>query len=530
MQFPVPYEDELLSSVLARFVQRQGLNADKQALELLFGSRNIVPSSLFQGHIQLLLSHVGHLWDTSPEQIIEKHALLGVFKPFMGASRYQIQKDELIFGSKNQTLTSIGINASKLNWPRKFRYCPICLKDDIDNLGETYWRRQFQLPGISCCPIHRCLLVDSGIEIRATHRHAYIPADYERFKPTVGIGIIENNPFHVSLARQIDSLFSSSYSCHSEHHWSLYYKNLASSLSLMKGGNIDHDLIRSIIRNSWGDNWLAENGLGLEGENNWLVAMFRKHRRVFTYLHHLVAMIALLGEFVSIKEECTKVDILPDKSVKKAKYHTSKYEQRKEEYRAIWLDLMKYHESLKDIRNTREGTRVYSWLYRFDRKWHCRNLPKPLIIKHIKPRVDWGKRDLKIAKQLLSIERSTFFDLSLPRKSGAWYSKQINATNLIPDKLDKLPLCHCFLTRYQESVEEYQIRRLLCIVVDKLTHGQTIPKIYELERSAGLSKKRIREPAKQVLFLDIPRISRQAGLAGRYQINSGPGYNRSSGN
>ncbi|WP_214653414.1 TniQ family protein, partial [Vibrio anguillarum] len=87
MQFPVPYQDELLSSVLARFILRQGINADKQALEVLFGSRNFVPSSIFQGHIQLLLSNVGHIWNISPEQVIDDHSLLGVFKPFMDVAR-----------------------------------------------------------------------------------------------------------------------------------------------------------------------------------------------------------------------------------------------------------------------------------------------------------------------------------------------------------------------------------------------------------------------------------------------------------
>lgn len=47
MQFPKAHDDELLGSIIARFVQRQGLQDDKVAFDHLFGPRKIVPSSVF---------------------------------------------------------------------------------------------------------------------------------------------------------------------------------------------------------------------------------------------------------------------------------------------------------------------------------------------------------------------------------------------------------------------------------------------------------------------------------------------------
>ncbi|MFA0141072.1 TnsD family Tn7-like transposition protein [Vibrio kanaloae] len=529
MQFPVPYKDELLSSVLARFILRQGINADKQALEVLFGSRNIVPSTIFQGHIQLLLSNVGHIWDISPEKVIDSHCLLGVFKPFMDVARYDAQEQELIVGNKNQSLTSIGINASKLIWPQYFRYCPVCLKHDLDIFGETYWRRHFQLPGMSCCPIHSCLLVESNISIHSSQRHAFIAPQYEKSKfRTIVAAIVESDANQTVLSRQIYRLFNVGSSCHSTNQWSIYYQNLARTLNLIVGGRTDHSFIQSTVRSTWGDNWLNKNGLSLEIENNWLLAMFRKHRRAFPYLHHLVVMIALLGQSMSIEDECLKVDKLLDKVIPKRHYSTPRHDYRKGEYRSTWFKLIKSFKSLKDIRATREGSRVYSWLYRFDRDWHIQHSLAHVKKRYVDRRVDWSKRDCELVKMLIRIEKKTYSDLYLPRKSRPWYAKQINAVNLIPDKLRKLPLCNCFLNRYQESVDEYQLRRLLAIVVDKLNQGQAIPQIYELERSAGLSEERIREPAKEVLRMDIPRIARQARLTGGYKINSNSGYSTSS--
>ncbi|MBF4401056.1 hypothetical protein EAY31_25605 [Vibrio anguillarum] len=382
---------------------------------------------------------------------------------------------------------------------------------------------------MSCCSIHSCLLVESDISIHSSQRHAFVVPHYEKSKfLSVGAAMVESDTNQTVLSKQIYRLLCFRASCHSVNQWSLYYQNLARSLNLMLGGHIDQSLIQFMVRSTWGDNWLIKNGLNLEIENNWLLAMFRKHRRAFSYLHHLAVMIALLGQSMSIEDECLKVDKLPDTPSSKNRYFTSEYEARKTEYRSIWLKFLKTFNSLKDIRSTREGARVYSWLYRFDRDWHIQHSLDHVKKRRIDRRVDWEMRDRELVKKLIFIEKKTYLALFLPRKSRPWFAKQVNATNLIPDKLRKLPLCNCFLNRYQESVDEYQLRRLLAIVVDKLNHGQAIPQIYELERSAGLSKERIREPAKEILRVDIPRITRQARITGEYKVNSNRWHRASS--
>ena len=81
--FPIAHEDELLGSILARFVERQGIHEDKIACHLLFGSRNIAPAVFFQGHIAALMQQVGHIWKHSLEDIAYRHTLLPIFKPFV---------------------------------------------------------------------------------------------------------------------------------------------------------------------------------------------------------------------------------------------------------------------------------------------------------------------------------------------------------------------------------------------------------------------------------------------------------------
>lgn len=89
VQFPIAHADELLGSALARFVQRLGIKEDKVALELLFGARLIVPSALFQGHVDQLLEHVGHIWLAEAGDVLESHTLSPLFRPFVARDRYE---------------------------------------------------------------------------------------------------------------------------------------------------------------------------------------------------------------------------------------------------------------------------------------------------------------------------------------------------------------------------------------------------------------------------------------------------------
>ncbi|MDP5147557.1 TniQ family protein [Shewanella sp. ULN5] len=152
LQFPIAHDDELLVSILARFVSRQGLRDDKVALDVLFGSRNIIPSALLQGHVQALLSHVDHIWLISDNEVIQRHSILPFFQSFVEPSRIQDVRYSLIYNDKSHVMTSIGVNASSTKWPRYYRYCPECVAEDQEHLAYSYWRRLFQLPGVIVCP------------------------------------------------------------------------------------------------------------------------------------------------------------------------------------------------------------------------------------------------------------------------------------------------------------------------------------------------------------------------------------------
>ncbi len=133
--FPKPQRDELLGSILARFIKRQGIRDDKVALDILFGNRKIVPSPLLQGHIGELHANIGHLWQVEPADVVERHTLLPLFKPFIPADRYKMLQTNLVELTLNTGTLRSGMNASILKWPSQYHICPECWREQVQSTG-----------------------------------------------------------------------------------------------------------------------------------------------------------------------------------------------------------------------------------------------------------------------------------------------------------------------------------------------------------------------------------------------------------
>lgn len=514
LQFPLAHEDELLVSVLARFITRQGLRDDKVALEVLFGSRNIVPSALLQGHLGELLIRVGHLWNITSEELIFCHSILPIFKPFVERERYRAISEELVVDDKSHSMVKIGINASSLKYPRYYRYCPLCANEDLQNYAYQYWRRQFQLPGVKVCSKHQCLLRSTIFELKPSRRHMFIdPSSIDILSRPSVVEVCHEKKL-ITLAQDIVELLHSDFSYISPKHWTIFYDERLRLAGLKSSVGVNHKEIRFLVEQFWGRELLYEVGLEFSGEVTWLHTFFRKQRKHFSYLHHLLCLRSLFPEY-SLKhaiDAASKVNAL----FKKKSYFSSKALIRSPEYRHLWVKLRSQYQTLKEIRKTREGTRVYSWLYRFDNSWLTDNLPKRRS-NNVGRIVDWQQRDLQLVKVLLKILQRVDDQYSLPRNTISWFIAQSGKRWGVRKHLDKLPLCRSFFIKYAETVEEYQVRRVLAIMVGAIDNREPFPKTYEIERLAGLSKKRIRRPAAEILKMDFDKFSSYTAVSDRYR-------------
>lgn len=62
---------------------------------------------------------------------------------------------------------------------RQFRFCPVCMKEDIHDLGETYWHRVHQITEVLICHKHKVPLRNSNVLMRGIYRQSFIAADEE---------------------------------------------------------------------------------------------------------------------------------------------------------------------------------------------------------------------------------------------------------------------------------------------------------------------------------------------------------------
>lgn len=506
-QFPLPHEDELLVSILARFVSRQGLRDDKSALNMLFGSRNIVPSALMQGHLQDFLLQVGHIWPVSAEYIMEHHSILPFFRSFVEPERLEVVQNSLKLSDKSHVMTSIGINASSIKWPRFYRFCPVCIQEDNQKLAYSYWRRLFHLPGVMVCPKHHCLLQDS-FKLLPERRHRFLDASELVVNQNLPVIYVESDNPLLKLATTLSHVLNTQTSYVAPAQWSVFYLRQLIDHHFFVGRKTDHLIIKKAVTRFWGDAFLAEIGLDLTAENNWLLDFFRKQRRHYSALHHLVCIMALFPSY-SLAQAITEAATVTQSIRKVNVYKNSKAAERVQHYRQAWLKFIAQSKTLKEVRDTKDGERIYSWLFRFDKAWLQKNLPVRVRIS-VGSLVNWQKRDLELVKQLIRIRNQSYDDLRLPRMTQTWFIAKANVSWGVVSHLDKLPLCKSFFVKYTESIDEYQIRRVLAIMVNCVKNRKAIPRAYEIERIAGLSTNRSREAVKVILQLDLKVFSRNS--------------------
>ncbi|HDV0904769.1 TPA: hypothetical protein RHL35_003070 [Vibrio fluvialis] len=276
--------------------------------------------------------------------------------------------------------------------------------------------------------------------------------------------------------------------------WSRWYANLAADHSFNRGSQVRHELVREKVVEFWGAGWLSRYGpLPDNTETNWLRNIFRKHRKAFSYLEHLVVLHAFMEPGWKVAEVIDVVARLEPNEKTPAKELTGTGESELSKYRNRWLAAVKEH-GTKRARLSGFGD-IYAWLYRRDRQWllevnRSHKVPEP---KH-QTKVDWHRREVETLKILISLRNESELRLDAPRRSRNWYLNRLEHKAGIEKHLDLLPLCSLFFDRHCENIFEYQIRRMTRTAIRITRNGEPL-KRWQVLRWSGLSEERLTEQA-----------------------------------
>lgn len=251
----------------------------------------------------------------------------------------------------------------------------------------------------------------------------------------------------------------------------------------------------------WPDAWLARYHLtssGLEDdESNWLRAIFRKHRKSFSYLEHIVVHQALLNNSWQICDILDELNQYPvDKGSLQVPVDTTGSHHLTLD-QENWLQLLSSH-SPKHARKLSPA--LYARLYRNHRDWLLEiNLQNADERSHQKTnRVDWGKRDREYLQVLRELANFMAANSHGPRRSRAFYLKMLGRESTVEKNLHRMPLSTAFLAGHVESVAQFQVRRLKN-TFDELRNEFNSPPRWRLLRESKLSEERLTEYAKRHL-------------------------------
>ena len=484
MYFPRLYPDELLYSGIARCRVHLGIGSHKTLLHMLFGDSKVAAITDLPTHLTALANNTG----LDAEGMILNHTLFPLYAPFIPPER-RTDLFQAMLAPDRPTIGLSGASTALVKWPDWLRYCPICFEDMAARYGEPYWRRSWQIQGIDACPEHGCQLLNSPIPFRRAQRHEFHTASPLFLPRDLRVSPVGDEAIRLAKAAMqllaLEEVQSPGYG-----RWTNLYRYLATECDARRGRQVRAEVIWEKILASHQRDWLAANGLLTSGEPPpWLLAMFRKHRKGFSALQHLIVWTSLrpgqhAGELIS-EAKTRQVDLASERSVQLL---PAEFEQ-KQQYRAIWLQALANHGGAKAARQDGAGA-CYAWLYRHDRHWL-------MVANQVRQRrqgnnshIDWRARDIRLVRLLIRIGRGSEEDLGLPRRSRNWFLQQLPHRASVEHRLDQLPLCCTFLDRYAESVGEYQIRRLTAAMLKDVQTGITSRR-WELEKRCGLEKSRV---------------------------------------
>ena len=498
LNFPIPYPEELIYSTVARAGVHMGIVSPKQLLADVFGNRHVIATIDLPNPLESIAHWYAEGLEYSAERLAYKHTLFPIYAPFTTESRRLQCLKWMATESVGAIHLTLGIAASRLKKSKSLNYCSVCVEQQLLENGEYFWKRQWQVPGANCCLQHGQLL-ETNLVSHHNHRHQFFSANPEICPKA------DQNPVNLQaqrVAQQVNMLLAMTPTTSANFvQWSNYYSQLARQAGLKQGKIIQYERIKQRVLERWPVSWLNQHGLMVtENQTCWLRAIFRKHRKTFSYLEHIVVLESFLPEQWRIDQVLAEVITIPVISVSNTTSITVPGNVSaliRSVHRQTWLGMVKQHGTKLSRENG--GGSTYAWLYRYDRDWliATNGLFQLSTARNIE-RVNWRARDLRITRQLINIRKKRQQDLDAPRGSRNWYLSTIGQTSTIEKNTHKLPMVSLFFQKYCESVAEYQIRRIASATSFLRSCGTTSHH-WRILRKAGLSEERITVLARNYL-------------------------------
>lgn len=484
--FPIPYPEELVYSLVARAGVHSGILSPKQLLDDVYADRKIIATIDLPSHLTEISNQYPFSLNITVASLIYQHTLFPIYAPFIDERKRQTAMLWMANQSKGLLHLVLGVASSLIKQPKLLRYCPRCFEEQLAQQGERYWQRGWQVPGATWCCKHSIPLYEFAIQPHHEHRHDFHAAD--RTPDDKPLQSSRRESLRISnIVEQL--LLVEPQQSPNAYQWSCYYRDLAVLAGCVRGSNVKHGEVREHIYSLWSRDWLSDIHLSLtERETCWARTILRKHRKSFSFIQHIIIQSSLLDKDATPSDVLSIVKLYPQ--AKRILQPVVLPKKINKEKRASWLMLLKEY-GCKQARSLHVAQGLYMWLYRNDYEWLMRvnkRYQRPIVYED--KRVDWRKRDRLLVRRLSHLFSEYEKDDFSPRRSSTFFLSKLHIGAMAASKFKKLPLTKIFLTKYSESIAEYQIRRLSNEYVSLYLQHIKIER-WRLLRGSGLNEQRL---------------------------------------
>lgn len=288
---PTIYEDEILYSFISRYHERSGNIKINNTLEELFSISYLKSNIYLPGYIDNLVKNFPINCEYTAEDIILNHTLYPFFT-FFDSDKFSNKIFNLMKNSDNNDIRNkSGTTNTKMN-PIYFKFCNKCIKEDLEHYGETYWHRIHQTPGVFVCPKHNTILYDSTVKINNANIIEYIAPNKKNCicNHDIEYSISLKNKLY-NLSKNIKYIINGNLNKKCLD----WYKNNYMNALMIKGfatinGSLKVEALVNKFKEYYTEEFLNMIGCSINEDtyNNWLLDIFRKPRKRYHPVKHLL--------------------------------------------------------------------------------------------------------------------------------------------------------------------------------------------------------------------------------------------------
>lgn len=152
--------DESFYSICSRQHIFMGNQLPRQTLNFLFGDSAKSFAHDLPYNLSSLSERAKSAWG-SPEKIICQHTISPIFFPFQSLEHVQDIKQALQGPQLGSLKYRLGLITGRFGGAHPLKACLKCMSADRFTFGATYWHLSHQIPGVTTCPKHGSLLMES---------------------------------------------------------------------------------------------------------------------------------------------------------------------------------------------------------------------------------------------------------------------------------------------------------------------------------------------------------------------------------